>query len=678
MATVVLVVVGLMSVSRYLAEYDNTLRNQAVTAGVLASEVIELISLGVGGGNYANVRDEAAIQLYASESSLRRFSARGTTDGSNAYALFYDSELGGVFRMSYEPQFDTELKKKLKQVSAKLEESPDHPQYLRLQQILKRRERAYLLDMKARAKFSQLDDCRRMQIDEHRFLESRLELHLLKRTRNRRGGSICLVFDASHLATLPSRLLEATAPTALVGVLVGLVLVLLFALLIIRPLEALTVFVQETEVSALTPEQSDAPGADRQDEVGVLARSFTDLMTEIQGQFVLLESKTREAESASLAKTQFLASVSHEVRTPLNGIIGMTELALQGPLEESKREDLQTVLASSELLLTIINDILDYSKIEAEKVELEILDTELHVLLEQTLKIVGPRASVKGVALLLELDPDLPQVVRVDPVRMKQVLLNLLGNAVKFTEQGQVLLRVTREGTQTVRFEVQDTGIGIPKEAQQRLFERFQQADLSTTRKYGGSGLGLSICRGLVEGAMDGRIGLESTPGEGSTFWFEIALEEGCAKPKEEAPESAGLATEGIKLRILVADDNAVNRVVASRMLSHLGHEVELAVDGVDAVNKVREGSFALVFMDWQMPRLDGLSATRRIREMGGEWAQLPIIGLTANVAKEDRALCMAAGMVDILPKPVRMEELSLCVQQWGASRSTERSSRRC
>ena len=665
MSAVVLTVVGLMAASQYLTAYSNAIETQAVLADVVSAEVIDLVSLGLGGGNYANVRDEAALRLYASANSLKRFSVDGETDVGRRYALVYESSDGAVYRLIYESEFRSKLDARLAKAKDHLARSPGHYQFSRLLRILKRRDEVYWRDQSYIKNRRQHRDCRNARVNGHRFVPERLELHLFKRTTNKNGGEVCLVFNVAHMKTLRSRVMQATLPTAILGLFVGVFLVMLLADRLIRPIERLTAYVRTAEVAATDSEDALAPGGQRQDEVGVLARAFTDLLERVRGQLLLLTEKSDEAQAASHAKSQFLATISHEMRTPLNGIIGMTELALHGNLDESKRDILQTAKDSGELLLTIINDLLDFSKIEAGRIDLEILDVHLSTFLSDTLTLVRPAADAKDLRLILEIDEALPSNVRVDPLRLKQVLLNLLGNAIKFTDKGEVRIRALRTDDDALRFEVQDDGIGILPDAQGKLFQRFHQADISTTRQYGGTGLGLAICRGLVEGVMGGRIGLKSVKGVGSTFWAEISLVQGSMASKPTETGDSDPTDRRPRLRLLVVDDNAVNRAVASRMLAALGHEVELANDGVEAVEMVQENSYSLVFMDWQMPRLDGLEATRRIQALGTTGSSVPIVGLTANASRLDRNECLDSGMVDVLSKPVKMKALARCIDEW-------------
>jgi signal transduction histidine kinase/FixJ family two-component response regulator len=425
----------------------------------------------------------------------------------------------------------------------------------------------------------------------------------------------------------------------------------------------------------------------------------------------LAEARAQSAQAASRAKTELLAVMSHEIRTPISGVLGFANLLLDTPLNSEQREFAETVQRSGDALLTVLNDVLDYSKMEAGRMTVEQIDMSLLSVFDAVRAILQPAALERGVVMNIEYDARLPQTIKGDPARIHQVLLNLAGNAVKFTNHGSVLIAAERLDAARVKISVTDSGIGITEEQAATLFQSYVQADASIARRFGGTGLGLAISKTLVE-LMGGEIGVLSRPGAGSMFWFELPLQAGTpavaaaapvpvaaqervtapvqiaapaeenppievnaplerATPVAEAGRIAVAAPDESRPRLLLVEDNFVNQRVALYMLAKLGYQVDAAITGVEALARLGKTRYQLILMDCQMPEMDGFETTRRIRDPGSPVLdhEVPIVAMTANAFPEDRARAIASGMNDFLSKPVDQSTLSAAIEKWLGAR---------
>ena len=480
-------------------------------------------------------------------------------------------------------------------------------------------------------------------------------------------------------AALAQRDFYAAIAMMVLAIAFGLVTTLFLSANVLRPIERITAAMRSVAEDEL---EGAVPDTDRPDEVGELARALEVFRANalakrsVDQELVRGRVAKEAAEAAAEAKSQFLANMSHEIRTPLTGIIGYAGLleAMDG-LPSQARRFTDRIATGGRALLAVVNDVLDFSKLEVGQIELDSQPFDPRAAIEEAVDLVREQAAHKDLSVTLEIDDDLPHLVLADSARLRQVLLNLLTNAVKFTRVGGITIAATHGKTDAktgdrLRITVRDTGIGVPAEFADRLFKRFSQIDGSNTRNQGGSGLGLAICKGLVE-MMGGDIGMESQFGVGSTFWFTIAAPI-ADQTKQPAPANEREDPSVSALRILVVDDVAVNRELVSTMLAPFDVEVVEAADGADAVQASLGSAFDLILMDLQMPGMDGLAATAAIRANSDFNRHTPIVALSANVLPAHVAACLKAGMNDHIAKPIQPKELLGKIAEWTSADEPE------
>jgi diguanylate cyclase (GGDEF)-like protein len=476
-------------------------------------------------------------------------------------------------------------------------------------------------------------------------------------------GQVAVAISKAALSDVTREILLSTAALSIVTAALLLPLLLVILRRISQPIQALARVMARTEAGDTAVRAELSGPADVQQ----MEHAFNSMMDRLRDRELELREARDAALGAARLKAQFTANVSHEIRTPLNGLLGMLQLLGESPLAGQQRERLGIAASCGKTLLSLINDILDFSRLESGRVQIEHIPFDLPAKVREVIALFEPQTRSKAVALHLDIAPDVPAGVAGDPVRIGQVLTNLIGNAIKFTAAGEVRLHIALAERAAERarlmFRITDTGIGIADADLDRIFESFTQADSSTTRQFGGSGLGLTITRQLVE-LMGGEIGVDSQPGVGSTFWFSLPLDLAEAPALAPAVVPAALPHRASP-RVLVAEDNATNQLVAKGLLETAGCRVDLVGDGESAVTQWTGGVYAAIFMDCNMPGMDGLEATRRIRVNEPAGQHVPIIAMTANTDAALLQECHRAGMDDVLPKPMQLASIQRLLQQW-------------